>query len=336
MRRCHGIRNFMRVTLLSLILVLTAALPVSAAPLSRQISLHLDGIEQTLEHPPYLNADLRCLVSASDAVRLLGCRMERADSQQFELHRDGLFCSLRVGQQEAQWGNDIHRLHTPPTMIHDVIFVPLRDLAEYFGFAIVYDASAHTVQLFSPGVPIPNPPDPPPVLPPENLPVWGRWADIPAFREQWSQEVIIGSYYTTLLNSPAGRTFNIELSCRRIDGTIIEAGEIFSFNQSTGPRSPALGYQSAPVFVGKTVVPGVGGGVCQTSSTLYNAALDANLEIVQRFAHSLPVNYVAPELDATVAWGGADLQFRNNRPAAVKILARVWNQYVLCALAESN
>jgi vancomycin resistance protein YoaR len=122
----------------------------------------------------------------------------------------------------------------------------------------------------------------------------------------------IGSYTTSFSSSDANRNYNILLSSNSIDGKIVMPGEVFSFNDATGLRDRANGYRESIVIVNKKPVPGVGGGVCQTSSTLYNAVAKTGVEIVERHNHSLPVGYVPAGKDATVADYSLDFRFRNS------------------------
>jgi len=108
------------------------------------------------------------------------------------------------------------------------------------------------------------------------------------------------------------RTQNIRLAAEKINGYIIAPDEIFSFNDVVGERTGEKGYKEAPIFYQNETVPGIGGGVCQLSSTIYNAALMANMEIVERSNHSLPVTYVPLGRDATVNYNYIDLKFKNN------------------------
>ena len=118
-----------------------------------------------------------------------------------------------------------------------------------------------------------------------------------------------GSFATGFGNG--GRGENIRLAAQALHNYLLAPGEIFSFNEATGPRVPERGYKLAPIIVGGTVVPGYGGGVCQVSTTLYNAVLNAGLQVVQRFPHSRPVGYVPKGKDATVS-NYLDFKFRNN------------------------
>lgn len=135
-------------------------------------------------------------------------------------------------------------------------------------------------------------------------------------------EIQLGEYSTYLMGSWE-RMENIRLSTRTINNTVIMPGEVFSFNEVVGPRTYERGYKPAPVIVGEAVVLGEGGGVCQTSSTLYNAALESRMEIVERHPHGLPVSYVPPGRDATVSYGDLDMRFRNNRNTAILIKGEV-------------
>jgi len=122
------------------------------------------------------------------------------------------------------------------------------------------------------------------------------------------------SNYTTQFNpNQKERTHNIMLAAKAIDGKLLKPGEEFSFNQTVGPRTVETGYQTAIVIEGDKFVPGLGGGICQVSSTLYNAVrLGSSQSITERSHHSLPVTYVPPGQDATVAYPLLDFKFRND------------------------
>ena len=100
-------------------------------------------------------------------------------------------------------------------------------------------------------------------------------------------------------------------------------GETFSYNQTVGQRTAAGGYKPAAVYANGEVTTGIGGGICQVSSTLYNSVLLANLEIVARYNHAFNPGYVPAGRDATVSWGGPDFKFKNSRDYPVKIEATV-------------
>ncbi|MGI6485251.1 MAG: VanW family protein [Tepidanaerobacteraceae bacterium] len=119
------------------------------------------------------------------------------------------------------------------------------------------------------------------------------------------------------------RTENIKLAAEKLDGYIIVPGEVFSFNGVIGERSKQKGYKEAPIFVNNRTVLGVGGGVCQLSSTIYNLVLLTDLEVVERSNHSLPVSYVPLGRDATVNYDTIDFKFRNNTDMHLLIHANV-------------
>ena len=135
----------------------------------------------------------------------------------------------------------------------------------------------------------------------------------------------LATYSTRYDPTNKNRSNNIAISTEKIDGTIIMPGETFSYNQTVGERTIAEGYKEAGAYAGGRVVQDVGGGICQTSSTLYNAALLANLEIVDRSNHQFLTSYVDPGRDATVAWGSIDFQFKNTRTYPIKIEATAKN-----------
>ncbi len=133
----------------------------------------------------------------------------------------------------------------------------------------------------------------------------------------------IGSYLTWI-GGGGGRAVNIILATESLNNYLLLPGEIFSFNTANGPRTAERGYRPAPVIMGNTVVPGLGGGVCQVSTTLYNAVLRAKLEVVERYPHSQPIGYVPPGMDATVA-DTVDFRFRNSTDRLIMIRSSNWS-----------
>ena len=136
------------------------------------------------------------------------------------------------------------------------------------------------------------------------------------------------SAYTTNTTKDKNRNTNIELSARAISGITVQPGEIFSFNGATGERTAAKGYKEAPAISGGQSKDEVGGGVCQTSSTLFNAVVRADLEIIERNAHAWPSSYIEKGFDATVNWPGLDFKFRNNTNQPIFIVAGYSNRQV--------
>ncbi len=133
---------------------------------------------------------------------------------------------------------------------------------------------------------------------------------------------LMASYTTYFDTSNVNRTYNVNVAADALDNSLVKPGDIFSFNQVVGPRSQEAGYKEALVIEQNKFTPGIGGGVCQVSSTLYNSVLLAGLQIVERSNHSLPVTYVPLGRDATVAYGFYDLRFRNNTGGYLYIKTR--------------
>lgn len=121
----------------------------------------------------------------------------------------------------------------------------------------------------------------------------------------------ISSFTTNYQTSSAERAYNIELATKSINGTVLMPGDSFSFNDIVGERTSARGYREAPVIIGNKIESGLGGGICQVSSTLYNAMLKTDIKSTQRIHHTLPSSYVPLGLDATVDWGNIDYTFKN-------------------------
>lgn len=123
---------------------------------------------------------------------------------------------------------------------------------------------------------------------------------------------VLGDYTTYFDPDDRNRTNNVRLAAKALDGKLIPPGAVFSFNNSVGARTESIGYLPAYIFVNKDIVKADGGGVCQDSSTLYQAVKQANLLLLERHMHSLPVVYVAKGQDATVAYGLLDFRFKND------------------------
>lgn len=129
------------------------------------------------------------------------------------------------------------------------------------------------------------------------------------------------STFTTRYDvSDVDRSTNLRLASEKINGTVLAPGETFSYNKTVGARTVAAGYKNAKVYESGKVVDGIGGGICQVSSTLYNAALLANLEIVERRNHQFVTSYVGAGRDATVVYGQTDFKFKNTRKYPIRIV----------------
>lgn len=136
---------------------------------------------------------------------------------------------------------------------------------------------------------------------------------------------VLATFSTRYDASNAPRTTNLKLAAGKINGTVLGAGEEFSYNKVVGERTIAAGYKEAKIYASGEVVDGLGGGICQISSTLYNAAVLANLDITQRRNHQFVTSYLPAGRDATVVYGSQDFKFKNTRKYPVKIEMTVAN-----------
>lgn len=144
----------------------------------------------------------------------------------------------------------------------------------------------------------------------------GAWARRPYQAE-------LGMFRTSLIERSPEQRDNIQAAAAALDGAVLEPGVEWSFNRHVGPRTPERGYRNAPAFLEQDVTESVGGGICQVSSTAYNAAVLAGLTVVERHAHARRVRSVPPGRDATVWYGKADLRLRNATGAPVRLSARL-------------
>jgi len=145
---------------------------------------------------------------------------------------------------------------------------------------------------------------------------------------------VIGTY-TTKATDNADRNNNLELACAAIDGKILQKGEEFSFNNSTGNRTVEKGYKAAGAYQNGIVVQEPGGGVCQVSSTLYNAVIESGLQTTERHAHTFAPTYVTPGEDATVSYdgfAGPDMKFINTTESAIAIRAAFHDKSVTVSI----
>lgn len=133
----------------------------------------------------------------------------------------------------------------------------------------------------------------------------------------------LSRFSTNYAASNTNRTTNLVLAAGKINGTVLLPGETFSYNQVVGERTIAAGYKEAPIYVSGRVEDGLGGGICQITTTLYNAVVYANLEIVERTNHQFVPSYVGAGRDATVVYGAIDFKFKNNRNYPIKIVCSV-------------
>lgn len=132
----------------------------------------------------------------------------------------------------------------------------------------------------------------------------------------------LGSYETQT-TSDKNRTTNLKLACQAINGTLLNPGDSFSFNDVVGKRTEAAGYKNVEETIGGETVKEVGGGISQVASTLYACLLQADLDVIAREAHDYAVSYIPMGMDAEVHWGGPELKFRNNTNYPIRIEAEV-------------
>lgn len=134
---------------------------------------------------------------------------------------------------------------------------------------------------------------------------------------------VLATFTTRYDAGNSNRSTNLAIACKKINNYVLQPGEIFSYNQTVGKRSIENGFREAHIFTSSGVEDGLGGGICQISSTLYNTVVLANLDIVERHNHSYGAGYVDPGRDATVSYGALDFKFKNPRKYPIKITAYI-------------
>lgn len=141
-----------------------------------------------------------------------------------------------------------------------------------------------------------------------------------------------GSVYASNYN----RTENLRLACAAINGTVLQPGDVFSFNEVVGERTAEKGYREGIIYTGGNSEPALGGGICQVASTIYYCCMYADLEIVHREGHMFTVDYVPGGLDATIYWGSVDFMFRNSTDYPLRIDAYLYNGRVYIDLIGTD
>lgn len=162
-------------------------------------------------------------------------------------------------------------------------------------------------------------------------------ASVSTIEPEFSEEAARQRYekigtFTTKTTANKKRNTNVKLAAQAINGTVIQPGQEFSFNETVGQRTAEKGYQGAAAYNNGEVVEEIGGGVCQVSSTLYNAVVKAGLKTTVRRSHTYEPSYVTPGTDATVSWGGPDYKFVNNSSAGIGIRASYYDQTVTISI----
>ena len=149
-------------------------------------------------------------------------------------------------------------------------------------------------------------------------------------------DYLLAEYTTYYSTSDKTRSTNILNAVKKINNAVLPSGAIFSFNQNVGKRTATAGFKEAHVIVGDELVDGLGGGICQVSSTIFEAVLRADLQIVERANHSLKIGYVPMGGDATVDWGGIDFQFKNNKSCPLRIQLEANGGALTCKIYSSE
>lgn len=149
------------------------------------------------------------------------------------------------------------------------------------------------------------------------------------------EPVVLGSAQTKILDFQESRIHNIKLSIQKINGYILEPGQSFSFNKVVGPRTADRGYQKATVLMHGEKVQDYGGGVCQVSTTLFQAVRTAGLTVTERHSHQKDVGYAHQGNDAAVDYGNKDMSFTNNTEKNLKIEMSVGNGVVSAAVYQT-
>ena len=140
----------------------------------------------------------------------------------------------------------------------------------------------------------------------------------------------------TKVGGTSARKSNVQLSAAAINEYVLNPGDVFSYNGVVGQRTAARGYKPAPAYVQGETVDEIGGGICQTSSTLYLACLRSNLEITERYAHRYIPSYIPAGMDATVSWGGPDYKFTNDTDYPIKIVTTYSNSTLTVKILGTN
>jgi vancomycin resistance protein YoaR len=155
----------------------------------------------------------------------------------------------------------------------------------------------------------------------------------------WGQDVVVLSEFKTKFSTKGDsvdRALNVERAAALVDGTVVQPGGVFSFNDVVGRRTAANGFREAHVIINGQLTDGFGGGVCQVSSTLHHAALEAGLEILEHHPHSRASLYIGPSFDATVDYGRLDLRFLNTLGVPVTINASTIEKGILRVILTST
>jgi len=180
--------------------------------------------------------------------------------------------------------------------------------------------------------PSPTPEPAEPVLPPVR-----RQRALPPpihTQEPMPAPVVLATHETDFDTKAKNRATNITMAARSIDGFIVMPGQVFSFNEATGPTDKNQGYKKDIIYIKGEKKKGYGGGVCQVSTTLYNAAEAADMKIIERHDHSRPVTYAEPGKEAATSYGGIDFKFKNDKPYPIVINCTAVNGKIHASISK--
>lgn len=151
-----------------------------------------------------------------------------------------------------------------------------------------------------------------------NMP-WDDDPEFLSFQDKYDAYILLGGYKTVLPDPLPGEEHNVSVCSRYLRGMVIKPGEKFSFNKKVGPYNKERGFMEGPTYAGTTLIKSTGGGVCKAATTLYNAAVLGNMDIIERYNHTMPVSYVEYGQDASIAFNYKDLKIFNNKTYPVLI-----------------
>lgn len=194
-----------------------------------------------------------------------------------------------------------------------LIAFPLSPCAEYEGFMDNHMGKFYAEELQKPETDKSGP---------TTYVPWEKDEKFLTSQAQNSTPVMMAAYHTVLHDPLPGEEENVHLAARLLAGIVVKPGEVFSQNNKIGPYIESRGFQKGPTYLGTKLTTTIGGGVCKIASTLYNVTIMSNLQVAERFAHSMPVPYVPYGQDATVSYGNKDFKFINNTGSPIMIWAQ--------------
>ena len=169
-----------------------------------------------------------------------------------------------------------------------------------------------------------------------NFP-WRNDDDFLKAKDKYKTPILMAGFCAVLKNPLPGEEYNVRLASEKIIGNIIKSNNIFSQNSSIGPYTKSKGFKDGASYISGNIQMTEGGGVCKIATTLYNLAVLSDLEIVERYNHSMPINYVPYGQDATVAYGIKDFRFKNNKEGNILIWSKmIDNRLYMAFYGESN